>query len=105
MRDVVRFAGGGADIGSYVGAGFGAGVATLTSNYVHRTAGTRLRIQASSPFLLHWTEDEWQNSTDMRSSSTAVGIEFVDLADELVGIAVAAIEVQHEGVGRRELTG
>jgi glucoamylase len=42
-------------------------------------AGTRLRIQANSPFLLHWTSDEWQHSTDTRSRSTAVGIEFVDL--------------------------
>ncbi len=42
-------------------------------------AGTRLRIQASSPFLLHWTNDEWQHASDTRSRSTAVGIEFVDL--------------------------
>jgi glucoamylase len=42
-------------------------------------AGTRLRIQATSPFLLHWTSDEWQHSTDTQSGATAVGIEFVDL--------------------------
>jgi glucoamylase len=42
-------------------------------------AGTRLRIQATSPFLLHWTSDEWQHSTDTRSKSTALGIDFVDL--------------------------
>jgi glucoamylase len=42
-------------------------------------AGTRLRIQANSPFLLHWTSDEWQHSTDIRSKATGVGIEFVDL--------------------------
>jgi len=41
--------------------------------------GTRLRIQANSPFLLHWTKDEWQHPTDTRSRSTAVGIDFVDL--------------------------
>jgi glucoamylase len=41
--------------------------------------GTRLRIQANSPFLLHWTSDEWQHATDTRSRSTAVGVEFVDL--------------------------
>ena len=43
------------------------------------TAGTLLRIQANSPFLLHWTSDDWQCSTDMRSQGTAVGIEFVDI--------------------------
>ena len=42
-------------------------------------AGTRLRIQANSPFLLHWTGDEWQHSTDIRSRATGVGVEFVDL--------------------------
>jgi glucoamylase len=42
-------------------------------------AGTRLRIQADSPFLLHWTSDEWQHATDTQSISTALGIEFVDL--------------------------
>jgi glucoamylase len=42
-------------------------------------AGTHLRIQANSPFLLHWTSDEWQHSTDTRSRATAVKIEFVDL--------------------------
>jgi glucoamylase len=41
--------------------------------------GSRLRIQASSPFLLHWTVDEWLHSTDTRSTSTGVDIEFVDL--------------------------
>jgi glucoamylase len=42
-------------------------------------AGTLLRIQASSPFLLHWTSDEWQHSTDTQSRATGVGIEFVDI--------------------------
>jgi glucoamylase len=41
--------------------------------------GTRLRIQASSPFLLHWTIDEWLHSSDTRSTDTSVDIEFVDL--------------------------
>jgi glucoamylase len=41
--------------------------------------GARLRIQATSPFLLHWTADEWQHSTDMRSTATSVDIHFVDL--------------------------
>jgi glucoamylase len=35
-------------------------------------AGMLLRIQASSPFLLHWTGDEWQHSTDTQSQPTAL---------------------------------
>ena len=42
-------------------------------------AGTPLRIPANSPFLLHWTTDDWQHSTDTRSQGTAIGIEFVDI--------------------------
>jgi glucoamylase len=42
-------------------------------------AGTLLRIQASAPFLLHWTSDAWQHATDTRSRATGVGIEFVDI--------------------------
>ncbi len=41
--------------------------------------GTRLRIQANSPFLLHWTSDDWLHSADTRSTPTSVDIEFVDL--------------------------
>jgi len=41
--------------------------------------GTLLRIQANSPFLLHWTSDDWQHSEDVRSEGTAIGIEFVDI--------------------------
>jgi glucoamylase len=42
-------------------------------------AGTLLRIQADLPFLLRWTSDEWQSSTDTRSTPTTLGIEFVDI--------------------------
>ena len=42
-------------------------------------AGTLLRIQATSPFLLHWTTDEWQHSTDTRPETTGIGIQFVDI--------------------------
>ena len=42
-------------------------------------AGTRLRIQAPAPFLLHWTNDEWRHAADTASKATAVGIHFVDL--------------------------
>ena len=41
--------------------------------------GTLLRIQANSPFLLHWTSDDWQHSEDLRSEGTAIGIELVDI--------------------------
>ena len=41
--------------------------------------GTRLRIQASSPFLLHWTTDEWLHSTDTKSTGTGIDVDFVDL--------------------------
>ena len=42
-------------------------------------AGTLLRIQADSPFLLHWTSDDWQHFVDTGSQGTAVGIEFADI--------------------------
>src|SRR4029077_6205363 len=42
-------------------------------------AGTLLRIQANSPFLLQWTSDDWQRSKDVRLQGTAIGIEFVDI--------------------------
>ena len=43
------------------------------------SAGTTLRIQASSRFLLHWTKDEWQHATDANSTATALEIDFVDV--------------------------
>ena len=43
-------------------------------------AGTILRIQANSPFLLHWSGDDWQNWSDSRSQGTGVGVDFVDVA-------------------------
>ena len=43
------------------------------------TKGATLRVQAAAPFRLHWTDDEWQTVHDTSSSSTALGIEFVDL--------------------------
>ncbi len=43
-------------------------------------AGTVLRIQANSPFLLHWTNDDWQHSTDIPSRTTAMEIDYADIA-------------------------
>jgi len=42
--------------------------------------GTLLRIQADSPFQLHWTADEWQHAATTRSSGTGIGVEFVDIS-------------------------
>jgi len=41
--------------------------------------GTLLRIQADSPFLLHWTPNDWQHSTDTPSKTTVVGIHYADI--------------------------
>lgn len=38
-----------------------------------------LRIQAPSPFRLHWSRDDWQTVQDTPSRPTALGIEFVDI--------------------------
>src|SRR5262249_51971336 len=42
-------------------------------------AGGLLRIQASSPFTLHWSADEWHTNRDTSSTPTSIGIEYVDL--------------------------
>jgi glucoamylase len=38
-----------------------------------------LRVQAASPFRLHWTTDEWHTINDTSSAGTALGIDFVDV--------------------------
>ncbi len=43
------------------------------------SAGALLRIQASSPFSLHWSSDEWHTTNDTASTPTSLGIEYVDL--------------------------
>jgi len=42
-------------------------------------AGGLLRIQAASEFILHWTNDEWQNPKDTHPTATSIGIHFVDI--------------------------
>ena len=42
-------------------------------------AGGLLRIQASSPFSLHWSDDEWKTMRDTASTPTSIGIEYVDI--------------------------
>ncbi len=41
--------------------------------------GFTLRVQAPSPFQLHWSRDEWQTVQETPSHPTALGIEFVDI--------------------------
>lgn len=41
--------------------------------------GTTLRIQASEPFLLHWSRDGWRTVKDTGSNPTSLGIEYVDI--------------------------
>jgi glucoamylase len=43
------------------------------------SAGTLLRIQANAPFVLHWTDDQWQHAVDTRSQAAGVGVDFVDI--------------------------
>ena len=38
-----------------------------------------LRIQASAPFLLHWTNDEWSTPVDTSARATTLGLHFVDI--------------------------
>ncbi len=42
-------------------------------------AGRLLRVQASSPFVLRWSADEWQTTHDTNSTPTSLGIEYVDV--------------------------
>jgi glucoamylase len=42
-------------------------------------AGGLLRIQASAPFDLHWSDDEWKSVNNTASTPTALGLEYVDL--------------------------
>ncbi len=43
------------------------------------SAGRTLRIQASAPFRLRWSGDEWRNAHDTGSTPTGLGVEFVDV--------------------------
>jgi len=41
--------------------------------------GRRFRLQASAPFRLHWSEDDWRTAHDTDSTATGLGIGYVDL--------------------------
>jgi glucoamylase len=45
-------------------------------------APVTLRIQCVRPFMLHWTNDEWQHPHDVRATTTPIGIDYVDLEVE-----------------------
>lgn len=42
-------------------------------------AGGLLRVEAASPFLLHWSDDEWMTPRDTTSTPTSIGIEYADV--------------------------
>lgn len=42
-------------------------------------AGGLLRVQASSPFCLHWSADQWQTAHDTSSTPTSIGVEYADI--------------------------
>jgi glucoamylase len=42
-------------------------------------AGGLLRILGHSPFLLHWSDDEWTTPHDTSSTPTALGVDYVDI--------------------------
>jgi glucoamylase len=42
-------------------------------------AGSTLRIQATAPFTLHWSKDEWHTVHDTPAQSTSIGIHFADI--------------------------
>src|SRR5207253_649013 len=44
------------------------------------SAGQTLRVQASTPFLLHWSRNDWQQAQETRSAPTMVGRHFADIA-------------------------
>jgi glucoamylase len=42
-------------------------------------APVTLRVVAEEPFMLRWTLEEWRRLTDMQSTATALGLDFVDI--------------------------
>jgi len=44
-------------------------------------AGEILRVHGASAFTLHWSSDNWKNVQDTKSTTNALQIHFVDLAD------------------------
>ncbi|OUL33505.1 glucan 1,4-alpha-glucosidase [Nostoc sp. T09] len=42
--------------------------------------GQTLRIQALAPFQLHWSQDNWQTVKNTPSTSTKLGVDYVDIS-------------------------
>jgi glucoamylase len=42
--------------------------------------GSRLRILATSPFRLRWSASEWESTAETPSTTTSLGVEYVDIA-------------------------
>ena len=42
--------------------------------------GSTLRVQASAPFRLHWSDDGWRTTNDTIATPTPIGVHFVDLS-------------------------
>jgi len=50
------------------------------------TTSETLRIQGEAAFTLHWSADEWKTTTDTRSTTNSLQIDYVDLTE----VAIAA---------------
>ena len=71
-------------------------------------AGALLRVQASSPFVLHWSDDEWKTVKDTASTPTAVGVEYVDIevaASQTAPLWFTFFWPQESRVARDKLSG
>jgi glucoamylase len=43
-------------------------------------SGKMLRVETSDPALIHWSDDDWQTSNDVKTSDTGLGIHYADLS-------------------------
>ncbi len=71
-------------------------------------AGGLLRVQASSPFVLHWSDDEWKTVKDTASTPTAVGVDYADIKVAAFANGAAAVYLllaADKRVAREELSG
>jgi glucoamylase len=64
--------------------------------------GYTLRIQAPGAFRLHWSRDGWKTVEDTQSTSTSLGVEFVDIETHAGQDEPIRFTFFWEGVGRWE---
>ena len=62
----------------------------------------KLRIQQPEPFILHWSKDEWRHAQDSHSTSTAVGLNFVDIDVNTADLAPVRFTFHWEASGKWE---